>query len=55
MLRFALKVAQLLSPVTALALTTGCAGSTKELQHAQTSAYVFHHPAPDVEAAARQP
>ena len=51
---FAIKVAQLLSPITALALTTGCAGATAELQHAQTSAYVFHHPAPAVEAAARQ-
>jgi hypothetical protein len=55
MLRFAKRVGQCLSLITAVALTTGCAGSmTDRLQHARTSTYVFHHPAPDVESAARQ-
>jgi len=53
-LRFAKDVGQLLSLITALALTTVCAGPMADLKHAQTSAYVFHHSAPDVEAAARQ-
>jgi hypothetical protein len=56
MLRFAKKIGQCLSLITALALTTGCAGSigADRLKHARTSAYVFHHPAPDVESTARQ-
>jgi hypothetical protein len=48
------RVGQCLSLITALALTTGCAGSVTELQRARTSAYVFHHPAPDVESAVRK-
>jgi hypothetical protein len=56
LLRFAKRVTACLSLFTALALTTGCAGSMDpaRLQHERTSAYVFHHPAPDVEAAVRK-
>jgi hypothetical protein len=56
MLHFAKRLGQCLSLITALALTTGCAGSMDpdRLKHARTSAYVYHHPAPDVEAAARK-
>ena len=54
LLRFAKRVGQCLSLVPALALTTGCARSMTDLQRARTSAYVFHHPAPDVESAARK-
>ena len=55
MLRFAKRVGQCLSLTLALALTTGCAGSmTARLQQERTSAYVFHRPAPDVEATARR-
>lgn len=56
MLRFAKRVGQCLSFITAAALTTGCAASLDpaRLKHERTSAYVFHHPAPDVESAARK-
>ena len=55
-LHFAKRVGQCLSLITALALTTGCAGSMDagRLQQARTSAYVFHHPAPAVESTARK-
>jgi len=55
MLSFAKRVAQGLSLLTALALVSGCAGSMPErLREAWTGAYVFHHPAPDVESAVRK-
>ncbi|MEP7122526.1 MAG: hypothetical protein ABJE95_16510 [Byssovorax sp.] len=50
----ATRVGKCLSLVGALALVSGCAGSMSEkLREARTGAYVFHHPAPDVAAAAR--
>jgi hypothetical protein len=55
MRRIAKRVGQCLSLVAALALSTGCAGTmTDRLQKARTSAYVYHHSAPDVEATVRQ-
>jgi hypothetical protein len=54
MLNFAKRMAQCLSLITALALVSGCAGSMPDrLREARTGAYVFHHPAPDVESTAR--
>jgi hypothetical protein len=45
---------QCLPLLTALALVSGCAPSLPaRLRDARTGAYVFHHPAPDVESAAR--
>ena len=54
MLSFAKRVGQCLSLLALLACTGGCAGSMPErLLQARTGAYVFHHPASDVESAAR--
>jgi hypothetical protein len=55
-LRFAKRVGSCLSLITALALGTGCAGSLNpaRLQQERTSAYVFHHSAPDVESTVRK-
>ena len=54
MLSFATRVGQCLSVLAFAALTGGCAGSMPErLLKARTGAYVFHHPAPDVESTAR--
>ena len=55
MLSFAKRVGQCLSLLPFIALTGGCAGSIPErILQARTGAYVFHHPAPDVESAARK-
>src|SRR4051812_34793495 len=54
MLSFAKRVGQCLSLLALGAVTSGCAASMSErLLQARTGAYVFHHPAQDVESAAR--
>lgn len=54
MLSFAKRAVQSLSLISALALVSGCAGTMPDrLREERTSAYVFHHPAPEVESTVR--